>query len=325
MVCGIEPPRRRLDWLARGNRAVHHYATTSNHHRVPRAIPADAPATVVKKRRLSPRVATSPGCRPLKEAYDSAAAKNPKSWGDVEELFLRGMEGFDRNIVSGAAVMGDLQNGKGDFFNDLLALILENCAGVQLWSRGSVPGLMFPKHNLDVTYPAVDPIEFILEAKATGTPKHPGSPRQRDIGRAGSADLDKRVKEIGFKTIDLKAEYARHATARGESPDVISGDLTRWLRGVKPHSYFFLAARVTGDADHAQVIRFADRAALVSDAVGVFCFRPIAPNKPTTYRADPVPSHIELSRVLYGACSHLSSIRKERERLTEAPGKSKQR
>lgn len=267
----------------------------------------------IKRRRTSILVATKPGCEPLKLAYEAAVAKAPKSWNDIEDLFLRGMEGFDANVASGLADMGDLQNGKGDFFNDLLALILENCAGIELWSRGSVRGLIIPKHNLDVTYPETDPIEFILEAKAVGTPKHPGSPAQRAIGRPGSADLDKRIKEIGFKTIDLKAEYSRQLTAEGQSPTAISGDLTRWLRSVKPHSFCFIAARVTGDGDREQVVRMAHRAGLVSDAVGIFCFRPVSPDKPTTYRADPVPSDLELARVMYSACVQLTTIRNSRQ------------
>jgi len=151
-----------------------------------------------KPRITSNVVATKPGCAPLKLAYDQAVTRAPKTWVEVQDIFLRGMEGFDQNVASGAADMGDLQNGKGDFFNDLLALLLENCAQVQLCSRAGVPGLIFPKHNLDVTYPSTGAIEFILEAKAVGTPKHPGSPKEQPIGRPGSADLDKRVKEIGF-------------------------------------------------------------------------------------------------------------------------------
>lgn len=219
------------------------------------------------------------------------------------------MESFDRNIASGLADMGDLQNGKGDFFNDLLALLLENCAQLQLFSRSAVPGLIFPKHNLDVTYPNSGAIEFILEAKAVGTPKHPGSPQQKRIGRAGSADLDKRIKEIGFKTIDLKAEFARMAAAQGQSPNTISGDLTTWLRSVKPKSYVFLAARVISEKDRERVIRMADVAGLVSDAVGLYCYRPVAPDEPTTYKPEVVPPHIELGRVLFRACQDLTAIR----------------
>lgn len=271
--------------------------------------PVESAARPARPRITSRLVATKPGCVPLRQAYIRAEALKPKTWGEIEECFLRGMEGFDANIASGAADMGDLQNGKGDFFNDILALLLENCARVQLYSRSGVPGLIFPKHNLDVTFPRTGAIEFILEAKAVGAPKHPGSPKQKAIGRAGSADLDKRVKEIGFKTIDLKAEYARILAARGKTPTTISGDLTTWLRSVKPRSYVFFAARVISDRDRDRVIRFADVAGLVSDAVGIFCFRPVSPRKPTRYKAEKVPPHIELSRVLFRACQDLVAIK----------------
>lgn len=266
-------------------------------------------ATSVKVRTTSKTVATKVGCVPLKLAYDRAVENKAKTWNEIEGDFLRAMEGFDANIVNGVADMGDLQNGKGDFFNDLLALLLENCAGVTLYSRGGVPGLIFPKHNLDVTYPSAGVAQFLLEAKAVGTPKHPGSPKQKSIGRPGSADLDKRVKEIGYKAIDLKAEYARIMAARGESPTAISGDLTTWLRSVKPRSYVFIAARAIGTKDHARVLNFARVAALVSDAVGVYCFAPVSASQPTTYKALPVPSDVELARVLFRACQDLAVLR----------------
>lgn len=270
------------------------------------------PSPPVRARLTSPRVATSPGCAPLKAAHAEAVALRPGTWGQVQELFLRGMEGFDRNVVTGVADMGDLQNGKGDFFNDLLALLLENCAGIQLYSRGRVPGLVIPKHNLDLTFPSRGHIEFVLEAKAVGTPKHPGSPRAKPLGRRGAADLDKRIKEVGFKTIDLKAEFARSMAAEGESPTSISGDLTGWLRSVRPRSYLFIAARVVSDNDLRQVIRKAEHATLVSDAVGLFAFRPTSPEAPTTYQPGPVPTNLELGRVLFRACQELTAIKAAR-------------
>jgi hypothetical protein len=39
----------------------------------------------------------------LKAAYEAAKAIKPKSWQQVEEVFLRGMEGFDENVASGLA------------------------------------------------------------------------------------------------------------------------------------------------------------------------------------------------------------------------------
>jgi hypothetical protein len=217
--------------------------------------------------------------------------------------------GSEGQPAGGIADMGDLQNGKGDFFNDLLALLLENCAGVQLYSRGKVPGLIIPRHNLDVTFPSTGTIEFVLEAKALGTPRHPGSQKAQPAGRPGSADLDKRIKEIGFKTIDLKAEYARIAAATGTSPTSMSGDLTSWLRSAKPKSFVFLAARVINDKDRARLVRMADQALLVSDAVGVYCFRPVSPTEFTRYEVDLVPSHLQLDRVLFRACQELTAIK----------------
>jgi len=258
---------------------------------------------------ISQVVATKKGCAPLKEAYAKAAALKPKAWSLIEEVFLRGMEGFDANVASGLADMGDLQNGKGDFFNDLLALILENCASVTLFSRGGVPGLIFPKHHLDVTYPDTGAIQFTLEAKAVGTPRHPGSPRQRPVGRPGSADLDKRVKEIAFKTIDLKAEYARILSERGESSSALAGDLSAWIHSVKPRAYLFLAARVVSDNDRERVVRFARLANLVNDATGVFCFRPVSDRKSTKYRSEKIPTDVEIGRVLFRACQDLQALR----------------
>jgi hypothetical protein len=271
-----------------------------------------AAAPDAKPRTTSNTVATKPGCAPLKAMYDAAVAAAPKTWNEVEGPFLRAMEAFDANVVSGVADMGDLQNGKGDFFNDLLALLLENCAGVTLYSRGGVPGLVFPRHNLDVTFPNTGVVQFLLEAKAVGTPKHAGSPKQKPIGRPGSADLDKRVKEVAFKTIDLKAEYARIQAQHGVGPTggPGGGSLTTWLRSVKPSSCLFIAARIVSANDLQRVLMYASTAGQVADAVGVYCYTPVASNQPTKYVPAPVTiaAH-QLERVLFQACQDLVAIK----------------
>ncbi len=47
------------------------------------------------------------------------------------------------------------------------------------------------------------------------TPRRVNSPRQKESGRPGSADIDKHVKELAFKSIDLKGEYSRMRTSEG--------------------------------------------------------------------------------------------------------------
>jgi hypothetical protein len=175
------------------------------------------PKPTSKPRSTSQIVASHPSCAPLLRMYQAAERARPRTWGEVEDAFVRAMEEFDANVAAGIADIGDLQNGKGDFLNDLLALLLEGCGGVQLFSRGGVRGFVFESHNLDVTYPNTGIVRFTLEVKAVGTPRHPLSPKQKAIGRPGSADLAKRVKEAAFKTIDLKAEFGRIMAASGQA------------------------------------------------------------------------------------------------------------
>jgi hypothetical protein len=264
---------------------------------------------ISKPRSTSALVATKPACAPLLRMYRAAEALRPRTWGEVETPFIRAMEEFDANVASGVADIGDLQNGKGDFLNDLIALLLEGCGGVQLFSRGGVPGFVFANHNLDVTYPNTGVVRFTLEVKAVGTPRHPLSPKQKAIGRPGSSDLAKRVKEAAFKTIDLKAEYGRIMAGRGQTASAPSGNLTSWLRSVPPTSYLFIAARVVSKTDFDATVAFAHTAAQVMDGVGLCCFGPDSEAQPTTYHAYAVPAEIGMDRVLYRACQDLSALR----------------
>ena len=264
---------------------------------------------ISKPRSTSTLVATKAACAPLLRMYRVAEAMRPRTWGEVEDDFIRAMEEFDANVASGVADIGDLQNGKGDFLNDLIALLLEGCGGVQLYSRGGVPGFVFANHNLDVTYPNTGTVKFTLEVKAVGTPRHPLSPKQKSIGRPGSSDLAKRVKEAAFKTIDLKAEYGRIMAGRGQTASAPSGNLTSWLRSVPPVSYLFIAARVVSKTDFDATVAFAHTAAQVMDGVGLCCFGPASETEPTTYHAFRVPREIGMDQVLYRACQDLTALR----------------
>ena len=274
-------------------------------------------------RKTSTLVASSPRCKPLHEMYQAAVAQGAKSWNQVETAFLSAMSEFDTAIGSTvgrqdmtdaekSSLSADLQNGKGDFFNDLLALLLENCSGIEtFYCRNVVPGLIVRNHNLDGVYPGTGPIKFLLEAKMTGTPKHVNSPRQKAAGRPGSADLDKRVKELAFKSIDLKGEHNRRRTAEGAAPaggGPGGADITTWLRSNAPKIHFFLAVRVTSRTDFERTLAWARNAQQIVDSVGLFCFEPDGSSY-TAYRAAPgVPADLELERVLYRACTDLRAI-----------------
>lgn len=105
----------------------------------PRPIPAGRPRTT------SDVVARSPACRPLRDLYRWAVDAGVTSWNQVEARFLEAMGEFDTTLAATATapnpdaldnLVGDLQNGKGDFFNDLLALLLEDAPGSRTCTRG---------------------------------------------------------------------------------------------------------------------------------------------------------------------------------------------
>jgi hypothetical protein len=251
-------------------------------------------------RKTSPRVSKSPGCRPLLAMYEGAVAAKPSRWTQVENLFLAAMWDFDQDFAAGLADQGDNQNGKGDFFTDLIALLLESCSGKELHGRGAVPGLIFPNHNLDTSYPPEGTVEILIETKAAGAPKTGRNPRQKNAkGRPGSSDLDKRIKEAGLKTIDLKAEWARHA-GQGGGP---TNDLLTWLHQSKPQCYLFLAIRVVDNKDFERTLFFANAANQMMDAVGLVAYMPNASGD--GYQVMKVPTHLELDRMLSRVCTAL--------------------
>jgi hypothetical protein len=87
------------------------------------------------------------------------------------------------------------------------------------------------------------------------------------------------------------------------------GDLSTWLHANRPKIYFFMGVRVLSDTDFAAVIRWAQTAAQVVDAVGLYCYEPVDGSFTRYRRRGPVPTAHELDRVLYRACIDLRNLR----------------
>src|SRR3954451_9604917 len=221
------------------------------------------PRTVKSKMR---QASTKPGRAPLVASYRAIEKAKYSTWRQAEADFLSAMYAFDNLVVQGVADQGDVQNGKGDYFNDVLAFLLEQCSGKTLHTRPDVPGLSFRRHKLDVAYPATGTVAFTIETKATGIPKHPRNPLQQNPeGLAGSADLEKRIKEASFKNIDIKAEVAR-LQGQGGGP---TSNLGQWMRTAPPRCYMFMAVRVRDNADLKATVAFGHIAATWFDECGL--------------------------------------------------------
>jgi hypothetical protein len=237
------------------------------------------------------QASTKPGRAPLVASYRAIEQAGYSTWRQAEHAFLQAMEQFDALVAADVADQGDIQNGKGDYFNDLLALLLERCSGKDLHTRPDVPGLSFRRHKLELT----------IETKATGIPRHARNTKQPHAeGRAGSADLEKRIKEASFKNIDIKAEVAR---LQGQGGGATS-NLGQWMRTAPPRCYMFIATRVRDDADLRATIGFGHTAATWFDECGLYCYGWNATH--TAYEAKALGvTSLELDRVLSNVCTAL--------------------
>lgn len=208
----------------------------------------------------------------------------------------------DQLIESGVATAGESRNGKGDFFGDLLCALLEKCSGKELINRPGTAGRVFSSHALDAAYPKHGAIKILLETKVAGAPKsHRNKKSQKNpLGRAGSADLDKRVKEAALKTIDLKAESARQGGA-GQGPQ---GDLISWIRQSDPKCFMLLAIRVVDPADLARTIKQAHAAQDYSDGCGLIAFAP----RQGGYELCEVPRQLDMDITLTRICEQLRHL-----------------
>ena len=246
----------------------------------------------------------TPSRKVLTGMLEAIRKSKASTFSAVEEELLVAMHEFDVLVADGTASQGDRRNGKGDFFNDVVATLLENCSGKTLHSRPRVPGLSFRNNNLDVAYPAKGPVLLMIETKATGIPKHPGNPEQaHPEGRAGAMDLPKRIKEAAFKNIDIKGEMARLEGKGGGA----TSDLSAWIKSAPPRCYLCMSVRVRDKADLKKTIELARVASVWFDACGLYCYG--WNSSRTAYEEWPVnDTTLELDRVLAGICTALKNM-----------------
>lgn len=85
----------------------------------------------------------NPYCEPLRSMYTRLTTTTATSWNQVEDDFLAAMSAFDAGLPAACdgddqtkqrqskELSGALQNGKGDWFNNVIAYLLERCANLE--------------------------------------------------------------------------------------------------------------------------------------------------------------------------------------------------
>jgi len=205
---------------------------------------------------------------PFRELLDAVTREGIDTFSALEARFVAAMSAFDTLQAAGELSSGQNQN-KGLFFNELMGRLLERCAGVGVAKRGKRRGVLLDNVDVDLCFPASGPPLVIAETKMGGTCQHPGNAGRTPVeGRRASADTAKRVREIAFNVIDLKL-----ADAAGGSAPI--GDVATWIQQQRPAVFAMFGFRLTGDQDHALVVRDAQQLAnSYANGVGLALYRP---------------------------------------------------
>jgi hypothetical protein len=169
----------------------------------------------------------------LKRRVDEGGIRR---FAEIQDEWLELMWALDgyriaRALPAGFKDFGAFNRGKGNWFAELLCLLLQNRTNHQIAARQQVAGFS-QRHQIDIAWPArgEDPL-VCCETKVTGAPAFGSTPV-----RGAMSDFSNRRKELKFAATDLKL-YRRQEQTKIGHWDV-------WRRREPPKAYFLWAARL---------------------------------------------------------------------------------
>lgn len=261
---------------------------------------------------LSPLAKKSFSFPEFRALLNRVEAERIQTFAEIEPEFVRAMSAFDHKLVRGELTSGQNQN-KGLFLNELIARLVERCAGFGVAERDKRPGILLDEVDVDLCYPQDPQLrpEVIAEVKMAGTPKHPGSEKAGILGRPASADVDKRLREIALNVIDLKL-----ADVQGGKMAI--GDITSWIQETRPRFFAVFGMRVIDDNDQRKVEkRFQKLANSYANGVGLAFYGPLDPSTAEgriTYKAIRPPGGMSIDDAIKRMCRLIKSVATEPKR-----------
>ncbi|MFN2377816.1 MAG: hypothetical protein ABR538_14875 [Candidatus Binatia bacterium] len=197
-------------------------------------------------------------------------------WRDLEAEFLSATEHFDEEYRAGNRETGWYQS-KARYFNDIVVGLLVNNTHCDIAARAKKDSHLFGKIDIDICCPKKGEPLVAGETKALGTPPHP---RNKNKGRPGSQDLHKRIREVAFTSMDLKAAYAKARTI---------SSFQGWIDSTEPGYFSFWAVRVDTARDLERVREMLSGLRNYCNGVGAVIYGPTDPTRPVSYVVHTVP------------------------------------
>lgn len=159
-----------------------------------------------------------------------------RTFGDIEADWFAVMWALDAFRTAGLPVpktgnFDGFYRKKGNWFAELIALLLQNRTAQPIGSRSQVQGFS-QLHQIDVAWPArrFDPL-VCIETKVMGASATPNDP-----ARPARSDFTNRRREVKFAATDLKLYRRQEATS------INHWDV--WRADAPPQTYFLWAARL---------------------------------------------------------------------------------
>jgi hypothetical protein len=192
-------------------------------------------------------------------------------WAEVEPAFVDCIELFDDEYMGGRRSSGWYQ-AKARYFNDVIVALLENLCGRSMTTRQKKRSHLFTEIDIDVCYPSSGELLMGAEVKALGAPPHPGNKMK---GRPASQDIHKRVREVAFTSIDVKAAYA---------PLKKIASFQDWVDTTTPAYASFWAIRANDTSDLNRIRTTLSSLRHFCNGVGALVYMPS--HTPTSYRVE---------------------------------------
>lgn len=211
---------------------------------------------------------------PFDECLADVRSEKTTDWSSIESRFLEVVGAFDAEYARGSKSRGWYQL-KARYFNDIVVAVIENSTGRTISTRRKQRSVLFSEIDIDICYPDHGEPVVAAEVKVLGTPPHP---RNGGKARPARSDLHKRVREVAFTAMDIKAAYAR--------PRTISS-FQAWVDNAEPAYASFWALRVADDSDLSTVRSVLASLKSYCNGVGAVIYAPT--NEATSYTARPYP------------------------------------
>jgi hypothetical protein len=194
--------------------------------------------------------------------------------------------GMGNPKVSDVKRLEAVYRSKGNWFAELMALLLQNRTSQRIRPRAKVSGFS-QNHQIDLAWPdrGEDPL-VCVETKVTGAPSFRGT-----NSRSALSDFANRRKELKFAATDLKLWRRQQETEINH--------WSVWRREARPMTFFLWAARLSTDrpAGNDRIDKLvAEARALVDtylEGAGLVAWH----DKGDHYEIVPVPDQEQVSRL----------------------------